>query len=66
MHQIAASGTVAQFQLYATRQRREYPEVLHKVTRAIVCGGGPKRKAAAVATENSIATPRGAVSLLFR
>jgi hypothetical protein len=45
-HEIAPSGTVAQFQLDAACEGRKYPEILHKSTRAIVCGGGRKKKVA--------------------
>jgi hypothetical protein len=57
-HQIAASRTIAQFQLDSACQRREYPEVLHKVTRAIVCGGGQKRKATGAAAADTFSTYR--------
>jgi hypothetical protein len=42
-----------QFELDSTGQRREYPQVLHKVTRAIVSGAD--RKKIAVAAQRTAA-----------
>ena len=51
-HEIAPGGTIAQFQLYSACQGREYPEVLHRATRAIVCGRGQEKKRAQSAAKN--------------